>query len=451
MSDELDDNRLNYLDDYFHDDEEWEPPQRSRHPWIITGLLVLLAGVVIGGIFLSRSLVSSGGVLAPTPTPTLVPGSNLFYVQTSPGWGTIAIDGHAQKHLPADPSVDSPLALSAGTHDIAWNAAPFVTQHCTLIVPPSVNEEKCLQNDPVQVQKGHYAGLHAFVITFSASMTNLPTSQHDALIKAAQTVLDALSASDTVQPGEHYASLSSANNQYIATATAPLNATIHFQLDTNQASSNTCQGEVYMGVTSCSFNGQDCHIFCPLDTSSPVQSGTSWDVMGVVNVSWTYSTLNGQVIAGNQPDEADNLGNEFLMPLYITWNGAQWHVSTRPNPNAESFVGSSPYCIPAVNFANNNQYIGTNIPTDGSTQSISWSGASDSNGAAGCLLEATAVQGSNETPVANPKPLFHCLYRFGVLLTLDAAAQRSFPEFPKATSYEQSIAQQIAQQAKLPS
>ncbi|HZS77253.1 MAG TPA: hypothetical protein VFA41_11625 [Ktedonobacteraceae bacterium] len=450
MSDELDDDRLNYLDDYFHDDEDQEPPRHSRRPWIITGIFLALIVIIVGGLFLSHTL-SGARVFSPTPTPTLVPGSNLFYVQTSPGWGTIAIDGHAQKHLPADPAADAPLALSAGTHDIAWNAAPFVTQHCTLIVPPSVNEENCLANDPVQVQKGQYAGLHAYVITFSASMTNLPAAQHDALVKAAQTALDALTASDTVQPGEYYASLSSANNQYIATATAPLKATMHFQLDTNQASNKTCQGEVYMGVNSCSFNGQDCHIFCSLDTSSSISSSTSWDVMGVINVSWTYTTQSGQVIADNQPDEADNLGNEFLMPLYITWDGAQWHVSTRPGPNAESFVGSSPYCIPAVNFANNNQYIGTNIPTNASTQSVFWTGTSGSNGAAGCLLEATPAQGNSETPVANPKPLFHCLYRFGVLLTLDVAAQRTFTEFPKATSYEQSIAQQIMRQAKLPS
>jgi hypothetical protein len=78
-------------------------------------------------------------------------------------------------------------------------------------------------------------------------------------------------------------------------------------------------------------------------------------------------------------------------------------------------------------------------------QQVYWNAQAASNPAAGCLLNAFVVT-SNPTPAANSQPVARCLYRFGVLLTLDSTTHKILPALPQASAYEQSIAQQIAAQ-----
>jgi hypothetical protein len=434
------------LDEYA--DSEFPAPRRPVRPATISGIVALVLLVVAGSVFaVIRFTGERGGA---TPTPTLVPGSNLFYVQTSPAWGDFFVDGQKLAHMPTNPAVDLPLQLSAGIHQVTWQAAPF-TQHCIIIVPPVVSQTDCLANDPVQVVKGPNKGLSAHLITFSVSFNDLPPAQQQPLFQAAQKALDALQSSDTVQPGEKYADLNAPG--YTATATAMLHATLRFQLDTNTGSQGPCAGIFYGPGPGCSINGQDCHLLCDIDQSQTPPDPTIkvtpglWNVYGIVRSTWTYTTPNGQIVAQNQPDEADNLGTEDAINLYITYTNGQWQVSIKPPANSDFVPIISPSCQTAnylVTQIGYNAYSNITLPGNPNA-TINWNTNNGSNLAAGCLLTATAIppQPNPATPIPNPPPLAHCLYRFGVLLALDSEAHKLWPNLPLADAYEQNIARSI--------
>lgn len=330
-------------------DNEFPPPRRQVRPAVIVGIIALVVLIVAGGIFATSRFI--GGGANALPTPTLVPGSNLFYVQTSPAWGNFYVDGQQLAHMPTNPSVDVPLQLSTGIHQVTWQADPF-TQHCTIIVPPAISETKCLANDPVPILKGPSKGLTALLITFAASFNDLTPAQQQPLFQAAQKALDALQSSDTVQPGEKYADLHAP--QFIATTTTPLHATLRYQLDTNASSGNPCAGQFVGFLSGCSISGQNCHLFCGIDEAQPEQATKAtpdrWNIYGVINSSWTYTTLDGQIVAQNQPDEADNLGFEYLIYLHVTYTNGQWHVTTKNPDTTTNFLATTPSCEAANNL-----------------------------------------------------------------------------------------------------
>jgi len=431
-------------------DNEFPPPRQSVRPAVIVSIIVLVVLVVAGGIFATTRFV--GGGANALPTPTLVPGSNLFYVQTSPAWGNFFVDGQKLAHMPTNPAVDLPLQLSAGIHQVTWQADPF-TQHCIIIVPPVVSQTKCLANDPVPIMKGPNKGLSAYLITFSVSFNDLTPAQQQPLFQAVQKALDALQSGDTVQPGEKYADTNAP--QFIATATSTLHATLRFQLDTNTGSQGACAGIFFGPGPGCSVNGQDCHLLCDVDQSQappgegPKATPGLWDVFGIVRSTWTYTTPNGQIVAQNQPDEADNSGTEYAINLYIAYVSGQWQVTTKAPLNSNFVPVFSPSCEAAyylVTQIGSNTYSNINLPGN-PNDTINWNINDGSNLAAGCLLTAVAIppQNNNPTPapIVNPKPFAHCLYRFGVLLALDSAAHTLWPNLPVADAYEQSIAQHI--------
>ena len=433
-------------------DNEFPPPRRPVRPSIIIGIIALIMFVVAGGIFAVTRF--TGDNTNAVPTPTLVPGSNLFDIQLSPGWGTVFIDGQKLGHLP-DPRKGEVLQLSPGVHQVTWQADPFI-QHCVLIVPPVVSQTPCLANDLIPIMRGPHKGLSAHLITFTASFNDLTPAQQQPLFQAAQKALDALQSSDTVQPGEKYADLNAP--QFIATATTTLRATLRFQLDTDPGSASLCAGQFPGFGTTCSNNGQNCHLFCMVGETTFSQTPSApdqWDVLGVIRSIWTYTTLNGQAVAQNQPDETDNQGTEYLVDLSITRTGDQWHVSTgvlnNINTPTNGFISRSPSCEAANNLVAQNgftlsQFNNINLPNDPNA-SISWNTGYGSNLAAGCLLTATVLPPQNDnptpTPTIIPKPLAHCLYRFGVLLALDSEAHTLWPSLPVVDAYEQGIAQHI--------
>lgn len=417
------------------DEDDFPPPRRDANPLVVLGIIVLIALVIGGGIFALVRFTSGNSNTAAVPTATLVPGSNLFYVQTTPGWGTLLVDGQTIAHLPASSS-QPPLVLSAGVHEVIWQVDPFMPQHCTIVVPPIVSETPCLSNDPMLVNAGPNKGLPAYVIIFNASLKDLAAPARTNLITAVQATLDSFQASDTVQPGEHYVDLNSGLPQYIATAAAPLKATLHFDLDTSTNSSNPCAGSFFGPLSNCYNNGENCHAFCPSEDQPGTAPSNRWDVLAVIKVSWDYIAPNGQVVAQNQPDEDDNTGTEYEVALYLTWNNGHWHVMTEE----AGIPFTPPACLAAFFIASQNfSYFSTLANPN---QAVFWSYQAGANPASGCLLLGYPSTNSG-TPVINPKPIARLLSRFGVLLALDATTHNDWPFLPMANAYEQGIAQQI--------
>lgn len=447
------------LDDAENDDELTEeddfelPPPKRRRPFALITAIVLIVVIVGGGLLVARTVGGSAFGPSPTPTPTLIPGENLFYITTSPAWGKISIDGHAVAHLPAIGS--TPLTLSTGGHTIKWDAPPFSPQQCIVYVPPQQSTGgACSANDSQPVQSGRDTGLQAAVISFTADSSMLPAAQNTALVNATQAFLHSLQATDTVQPGEQFVDINAPH--FIATASQPLRATLHFQLDTNPNTNTPCIA-VNIGGQSCQAVGGGCYSFCnaaAIFNQEGAPTDATWDIYGVVGMSWDYATLSGQVVARDQPYVSDSAKPEYLLGFYMSWNGSNWHVTDQPSKSVFFAPTIDPTCIPMQAVIEGNQaeasYFGisanalTSVTVNGQVESLFWPQyTSGKNAATGCLGAASQTPNNPATPVTINASSAYCLYRFGVLLAANAQAQRYWPNMPVVDAYEQSIVQQL--------
>jgi len=419
---------------------------RHRLQLVVTaGIVVLALLVILGSTAPVRELVSGVFIRpAPTPVPTLAPGVDLFYVQGNPPWGQLSIDGKAIAHLPRISY--PPLRLSRGRHILVWKADPFLLSSCTVSVPASYATDTCRYNQTMQLD----SGLLAYIITFSVSLTLLPTDQRAALIQAAQEALDAQQSTAIVQPGELYVLAPNdpkcryAPGQPLCYATArqPLKATLSFQLDANEASDEAC---IDPELSSCTFSHQNCHLFCP-GLDSGLSAAQAWDVFAAVLSKWQFATLDGRVLARDVPDNSlwdyatGQVTDESLVPLGITWDSLGWHVTVSHNASGSDAGFFDPACTAAQDEVQLFLY----PPADAS--GMQWQYASGSVPAVGCIALGSPQQdaGTTATPSPSHPAVAYCLHRFGVNLAANELAQRYWPYLPVADAYEQLLAQQLA-------
>lgn len=430
------------------DDFDFPPPpeRRRRGPLAILAVIVLIIVLVGGGLAIARAV--GGGALgaAPTPTATLLPGENLFYVTSDPSWGTISVDGHTLAHPPKIGS--QPLTLAPGAHTIVWNAAPLAPQKCLIFVPPQQSSGgNCSTTDQATVQSGKDSGLQATVVEFALDSTMLSSAQFTSLSHAIQSYFNTFQATDTVQPGEQYVVANAPNN--VSMATQPLQATFKLHLDTNPNSTLSCYpGNI--GNQSCG----SCYTFCNppsgLDFNGPtgyVGFPSTWDIYVVSGATWDYTTLGGQSVSASQPDTIASSTLEYTFPLFISWTGSQWHVTDIPQKNDFNFFfGFTPPCAVTQAILQNNNNLTSpfySITINGQPQNLSWQDDdSGKNLAQGCLWGAI-IQPGNNTPAATNAPEAYVLYRFGVILAANSLAHQWWPNLPVANAYEQGIVQQL--------
>ena len=436
--------------------------RRRRFYLLLLNTLLILAFVLLLVTTASiRELVGSVFIRpTPTSTPTLAPGVDLFYVAASPPWGQLSVDGRSLV-LPTI-GIDPPLRFARGQHQLAWQAAPFLPQRCTVSVPPAL-EDTCNYHETTVAS----SGLLAWVITFSESLVNLAGSSRAALLQAAQATLDARQSTDTVRPGEHYVlatndpACSNRKNvrgyQCYATTRQPLKARLRFQLDTNENSNETC---IELQQGDCTLNNQDCRLFC--GSSFPTSSATrEWDAFAPVLSLWTFATMDGHVLARDVPDDsaqdfATGLAvDESLAPLDITWDSAGWHVTLPANLGSQGSVYQNNGYFNPVCAAMTQQIETIPPPEDANGEQLTWqwSFISGKLPAAGCLAVSTPrpEDGITPTPSHTPPPVFYCLERFGVLLLVNKPARNTgisvLFDLPFANVYEQQLARELLTQA----
>jgi hypothetical protein len=426
------------------------PHQRAVQLTVMISVVVTLL-VILGSSAAVRNTIRRG-IFGPTPIPTatLFPGADLFYIQGSASWGSVSIDGHTFSRLPTI-GVDPPLQLTRGRHELVWHADPFLSQHCFVSVPPT-STDTCLYNSPVQVN----SNLIARVIRFSPSLNLLSAIQRTALTQSAQAALNMLQSTEMVQPGEQYVDMSASNS--INTAVRPLLATLSFQLDADPTSQASC---VAQGTgQACVFQGVDCRLFCPVpgqdETPSPAEN--RWDVFAVMRPTWDYATLDGKVVASNQPDSmvGDNMKNEYLVKLHITWDVMKWYVTvprgntphvtlprdnTIPRDSTPVFSIGDPACASALDDIGS---LGGYYSATGGFELVDLrfgSGSNSANGGMGCLAVETPHK---DSPSSSSFPVILLLHRFGIILAANDAAHRYLSFLPLADTYEQKLAQQLA-------
>lgn len=429
------------------DDELALRSRRPFRPFIMTGVIILIALVVVGSIVTVNRVTNSTPAL---PTSTPLPGSNQFYFSVAPSWGTITVDGHLLSPVPEPGMGKPPLTLASGTHQVVWQIAPFPTMQCQISLPFRFSSQNCVNsNIPLTFPAVGGHPVAAYLLNFDLSLASLSSSQFDALNRAIQTTLNQLQGVTTMQTGEHFANslYTSSDISSIDTTPTPLLATLDFALiiSHNPQYGGCITGGLIDQPDSCNNQGQNCQLLCPV-TESGTPSVKRWDLFALIGMFWTYAPpddLQHPVLLG-QPDPAAGGGNAFLVALSVQWDGSHWQVTFYHDKNVDRSLLANPACDAAQFVIGEDPRF---LSVADSTQQIALKFVSGANPAAGCVAEAFA-----ETPAGNvtsTHPLASCLYRFGVTLALDSAAHRSWPFLLQASPYEQSIAQQIIAQAHI--
>lgn len=411
------------------------PRQRNSYLAATLGIIVLVVIIIVGSSPTTRDALDAGIFgRAPTPTATLAPGTDLFYMDGIPSWGHAFLDGHRLTHVPT--IGDQPLQIPRGHHIVTWHADPFQAQSCTISVPPVFASDTCRVNEAVRL----HPGLSAWIISLDASLAMLPDDQQTALVQTTQVALDKLQSTEIIRPGEQYAIDALAGGQLQETVTAetavqPLRATLSFELDAAPDSQQTCAAEIL--VQDC----QACRFFCSPPGFAPLTPPEvrQWNVLALIYSTWTYTTLAGHVIAQNQSNSADH-----LLALSITWDGTSWHAGIVFNPQVTSQGDLA--CLSAEEgIGSTGEYsITGGIAGDGAP--VSWQFSAGPNLAAGCLASGMP---SNVTATRTTLAPAYLLDRFGVILAANQASHEYWSQLPIADKYEQQLTRQLTTQPLL--
>lgn len=380
--------------------------------------LVGLALVLLLGSVFPIQQIQEGKGLRPPQTPAPLTGPDLFYFNPLPSWGMVSLDGRPLSPIPV-PIVgnEPPLRLPHGRHVLEWHAAPFESQRCILLVPP---QQGTGQTCTITQAPSTPFTDHASLITLPVSLAQLPAKERPSLIHATQSLLDTLQSTEIVQAGERY--VLAEGLPQIQTASTPLQATLHFFLDTDNRVPVTCSG-LSLGE-GCTISGQDCRLFCtPL---WPKTAGPGWDIAAIFHTTWQYTTPDGQPPGGSSSAQLAAISAQFVT-LHVTWTGEQWQVAFQ-NQGASSF--DDPICVATIGEVGANPSYRL-VP--GSSTPLSWTYTAAYTAAGGCLAATQGEQTINAL----------LLRRFGVLLAANTEAHHLWPRLPVADSYEQQLAQHL--------
>jgi hypothetical protein len=404
-----------------------KPGQRLIQLAITVGAACLALFVILG----SFPALRDGAIglipgLRTTPTPTLTPGDDTFYLLPNPPGVTVSLDGHALARVPA-PGDAHPLRLTRGRHLLTWRSSlfPFRPLDCRVSVP-SHPGDTCpfvtgVSVSSVVTDVGRVIGLHD-------SLAALDSGDVTQLLATIQQALDDASSTAIVQPGESYFYYQPGQVGGPVTARQPLRATLTYQVDNAGGYSEPCiLGGPYI---PCRFPGQDCSRICTVaqPPASITDTPDEWLASALVNASWTYTTLDGHVVA-------DQIGESFgvqVAVLRISWDGSSWHVSPIFGHTPGLDAADDAVCDPARAWLGQTtwSFILDDPPPDARVQQ-----ASDATPTDGCVVVLS------QAPAAGKPAIF--LERFGVLLTVNDVAHNPSDNLPVADSAEQRLAAQL--------
>lgn len=359
--------------------------------------------------------------------------SNAFFFVPSPPGVDVLLDGHALSRQPlvGDPH---PLVLSRGHHTLTWRSSrlPFQPLSCVVSIPANPAGDTCpLAPAPsgpgTRASPGSAAGsvvtLHPSLARASdALLANTLRPEGAGLLTAVWDALDAVQYDSVVQSGEHYAL--DAPTPRIVTATEPLRATLSYT--PNSLYDEPCT--VASGILPCRFPDQDCSLLCTVSAPLAAQAGYpgEWIVGAGVHSAWTYTALDGRVVAQNV---SDPIGVRLVL-LRIAWDGSKWHVTPLAGHIASLPASDDAACDAALILMTGTTwaFMVTDPPPGASLEVASGAAPGD-----GCVL-VVAHHGT-------PPPTF--LERYGVLLTVNGQAVNAQDELPMANAEEQALARQL--------
>jgi hypothetical protein len=410
---------------------KWHLSPTQRVARAMEALSVLLLGVLILILVFPALPTTAGDIVFGPSTPTIpiALGQDTFYVLPNVPWGTVSVDGHPLVPLPL-PGDPHPLHLKRGAHQFTWHAEPFQPISCTVSVPPDPHDT-CATQLTLGPNPGRVGIDLATLVTEHDSLRNLPLQQGLALRAAVRAAVEGAISSTGVKPGEHYFYYTDDNLGAPVAATQPLLATLGFR-PLFEGWSEPC---VPAGATQpCRYRGQDCRELC----TEPGRADASvWTVAVPVHSAWTYTTLDGRIVASGLGEFNGNLA---LMALRITWDGTAWHVATALGHATGIASADDLVCAPARGWIAQGTlaYLITdaNLPIAAQPALRYLSDATPIDGCAVALTDYFLPGMSSS--ISTPPALF--LKRFGVLLAVNDVAHRLWPALPRADTNERALA-----------
>lgn len=358
----------------------------------VTGLILAFALVVVLVRF---------PVISPSPTPTVPPGSDIVLLAHTVPWGELRVDGRKDlaRYL-GDVQGYHAYRLALGRHALDYMAAPFLTVHCTLSVPRSASDT-CKMPDSRELAN-HPIGAVLGALNMGATVLAMDSHVRAKL----QTLLEHGSSYPTVsiQPGTHY------RDQHGNAAIAQEPMTVAMSV-----------GVAPPGVDYLiNDDGQTCGEFCaPSEQNNPL----AWTLLLSTKLRWTYSQAGAEAFTST---EHIGRGNDTTQ---VRWTGGEWALEA-----SLGLIGNPCFDTPGELALLTAQAIFP-FQLDSAEQ---YSGA---NPADGCLY----IFSTQDSPGDNSSAHSHAevLFRFGVFLAANDAAQRVFHDLPAASDDERAIAQMI--------
>lgn len=402
-----------------------------------------LRNSIVGGITGIALLVLLIFVLADTPwqqafsiflpaRQTLSTGAkSFFYFQGLPSWGTVSLNGRPLNTIPM-PSTHTPLSLIPGQYLLTWQAIPFRSYRCLLVVPPgspssSEHRDSCLIG--ATMFQFDYQPVNSIFIPIS--LLQLPDHPRSELIMTTQNLLNTLQTTSIIPAGDYYLGTNGVPTQ----APFAFQATHRYILDTNINQPATCTG--FGPTKSCAIGIQDCRLFCTLPADNTTTTDQNmWRVAAIFHSEWDYTALPR---SHQKPPIASAVQDEQFITLRIRWLGNGWQVSFVQSVDnfddircvtSEQELSTPDYQPLTVGEANLN-FVFVSTPTN----------------TIDCL---TAVWVGNDSITgATVSPSAWLVERFGVLESGNTTAHHIWPQLPQAIPPVQSIAAQIALEVRL--
>lgn len=361
------------------------PVRRTpRRSWRIAEI----AAVLIVGLLAATLLVNRLGPSG-SNQPPLKSAAGAVVFTHSVLWGKLQIN---RRTVDVTTDGQDPLYLPRGQNTLTYLAPPLPALTCTISAPAAQGDTCPLVSfDPGASQQTNADGqpLPAFggrIVDLKAIPARLSAAQREALLAAIQRQFQALSATMTIQPGDHYAT---PEGRFL-TSDRTFMITLRYSVTADTIGPDL----------------MSCAPYCDVPDNH-------WSV--TPTISWDYIDQYGKpetVLQG--PGGLGGTASE----LNVQWDGS-WHVTVTGGASASPLCGIVDDII--LNLADNNDISvgcdGTSINTYG-----------------GMLMQLSG---------ADPQKIGYVLYRGGALIALDDTAHTFAPWMPQASAHEVAIARQL--------
>ncbi|HEU4785427.1 MAG TPA: hypothetical protein VFS83_18955 [Ktedonobacterales bacterium] len=352
--------------------------------------LAEIAAVLVVGLLAAALLVNRIGPSSGNQPPLKSPVGAVVFTHSVP-WGKLQINGRT---VEVTTDGRDPLYLPRGRNTLTYLAPPLPALTCTISAPPAQGDT-C----PLHVPEGtsgwidSSSGTNQPILTYGGRVVDLEAipdhlsgSQREALLTAIQRQFQALNATMTIQPGDHYAT---PEGRFL-TSDRAFAITLRYTVTADTIGPDL----------------MNCAPYCDVPDNR-------WSV--TPTISWDYIDQYGKpetVLQG--PGGLGGAASE----LNVQWDGS-WHVTLTDG------TGSSSLC---------------EIVDD-----IILSRADNTGVGVGCYGMPINTYGGQlmQLSGADPKKIGYALYRGGALIALDNTARTFAPWMPRASTHELAIARQL--------